>query len=255
MDAQDDASPWSMPRDIEASDVITGALPGRAYFSQLGIVRRKPARGDAPVSSSKSCSDKLALKQCTSLLASITSLFVEPANAYIDTLVLPLSQHNATATQRAFSSNGRMSSLAQMTWPGGYSFRPFHVAGTDIEFAYSRRSVKAGASQMTPSNLAVLWTASGLEESTLGGVRLGRKASDVKAASRGSRRRCWLDARELTARIDQAPDPRHQCLAARTYNEVKSHELLTNRRDVEADVRSKVLKGWIRNEGDSGFTV
>ena len=109
MAAQDDASPWPTPDYAPASAASSDAtLPGRAYFSQLGIVRRKPARGDAPPTLSKSCSDKIALKQSTSLLSSLAALLVDPKGAYIDTLVLPLSQYSSTACERAFAASGRM---------------------------------------------------------------------------------------------------------------------------------------------------
>lgn len=47
MAAQDDASPWtSSPSTLELSDVSHNhqypALQGRGYFSELGVVRRKP---------------------------------------------------------------------------------------------------------------------------------------------------------------------------------------------------------------------
>ncbi|KAH6854933.1 adenosine deaminase/editase [Chaetomium sp. MPI-CAGE-AT-0009] len=79
-------------------------LLGRGYFSHLGIVRRKPSRGDAPPSHSKSCSDKLALKQCTSLLSSLASLFVSPRGAYLASLVLPASQFSAAGCTRCFAA-------------------------------------------------------------------------------------------------------------------------------------------------------
>lgn len=127
MAAQEDDSPWQLPCSTSADKQpnpleAETALPGRAYFSQLGIVRRKPARGDAPPTLSKSCSDKIALKQCTSLLSSLASLLVHPANAYIDTLVLPESQYSAVACERAFSGTGRMKSLVGKQWNEGYAF-------------------------------------------------------------------------------------------------------------------------------------
>ncbi|KAG7291822.1 hypothetical protein NEMBOFW57_001843 [Staphylotrichum longicolle] len=79
-------------------------LLGRGHFTHLGIVRRKPARGDAPPTHSKSCSDKLALKQCASLLASLAALFVSPRGVYLTTLVLPESQYSARACRRCFSA-------------------------------------------------------------------------------------------------------------------------------------------------------
>lgn len=254
MAAQDDSSPWDVPPAAADSMSSQTELPGRAYFSQLGVVRRKPARGDAPPTLSKSCSDKLASKQCTSLLSSLSSLFVDPANAYIDTLVLPDSQHSSTACERAFSSNGRMSSVASKTWPGGYSFQPFNIETTDVEFEYSKRSVAARSGKTSASNLAAAWSLSGAEESIIGGVLQGRKPFSHKGASRMSRRQMWQSSHDLAAQLRKWPEIRNT-LSVSKYGNVKKGQLLAQRRQVKADVRSMALAGWIRNDGDSSFSI
>lgn len=224
MASQTDATPWAIPpsnhtpNPIKEPDTNTLLLPGRAYFSQLGIVRRKPSRSDAPPTLSKSCSDKLALHQCTSLLSSPTSLLVSPENAYINTLILPESQYSVSGCRRAFSDGrtpnddegdkgvavgqARMAPLAisdqenqdQQQFGGGYAFRPFKIKTTDLEFAFSRRSPTTTTTitpttpgpnptshpnKITPSNLATAYTASGRSETTLNGVLQGRKASSA----------------------------------------------------------------------------
>jgi len=200
MASQQDATPWAIPdKNIATTSASSRAsvssqqqqrqqppdlkeallLPGRAYFSQLGIVRRKPSRGDAPPTLSKSCSDKLSLHQCTSLFSSLTSLLVAPDHAYISTLVLPRSQYSAPGCRRAFSDGGqyeqneiqheiynehedwqgnpsqepRMASLKQIGgWGGGYKFHPFTVKTTDLEFAFSRRGLSPSPSpSISPS--------------------------------------------------------------------------------------------------------
>ncbi|KAI1635502.1 adenosine deaminase/editase [Biscogniauxia mediterranea] len=205
MSSQEDATPWSVPSPSPSpSPSLPPAappiphLPGRAYFSRLGIVRRKPSRGDAPATLSKSCSDKLALAQCASLLSSAAAVLVSPSHAYLATLVLPASQHVAGGCRRAFSARGRMGRLVEerekkkeeeeevgeeeegqspdnaavvvCCWPGGYAFRPFAVTTTGREFRFSRRSVAVRASNnnsgggggnITSSNLAVAWTSPG----------------------------------------------------------------------------------------------
>ncbi|KAI0384360.1 adenosine deaminase/editase [Hypomontagnella monticulosa] len=241
MAAQEDATPWELP-PISLSTVnpvpttsnagdTTISLPGRAFFSQLGVVRRKPARSDAPSTLSKSCSDKLALHQVTSLLSSVTTLLVNPRNVYLRTIVLPISRYDATSCRRAFSASepdGRMrglpSYLSPSPSPGSdeqaevetqrpYAFHPFTVETSSSEFVFSQRSVVSSTSpsiststsgtekdeeqkkdpKIVPSNLAAAWTLSGHEEATLGGVLQGRKqaAADTKGASFASRRRMW----------------------------------------------------------------
>src|SRR5579871_3827988 len=85
MQAQEDATPWELPQlpQGHSEGVLNSSaaeMKGRGHFSELGIVRRKPgkfnpsclcttltnflARSDAPLSLSKSCSDKLTLKFC-----------------------------------------------------------------------------------------------------------------------------------------------------------------------------------------------
>ncbi|KAI1149955.1 adenosine deaminase/editase [Nemania diffusa] len=259
MASQADATPWAIPtteqHEIPPSPSLAAPtqafpatdtpLPGRAYFSQLGIVRRKPSRGDAPPTLSKSCSDKLSLHQCTSLLSSVVSLLVSVDDAYLSTLILPTSQYSAAGCHRAFSDGrspdaadnasvqtARMAPFAIQTQPpsgqGRYAFRPLSVETTDLEFAFSRRSAAAAAAppcpspalpppshptrgpaiKRTPSNLSTALTASARLETTLNGVLQGRKASDAhpRGASFASRRRLWGLAVEVANLLAEAAD-------------------------------------------------
>ncbi|EGX95005.1 tRNA-specific adenosine deaminase [Cordyceps militaris CM01] len=252
MAAQEDASPWDAPAQADTAP----QLPGRAYFSQLGVVRRKPARSDAPPTLSKSCSDKLALKQCTSLLASLPSLFVDPGSAYLDTLVLPADQYSAAACRRAFSAAGRMRAVAaddEATMEGGYRFRPFAVATTTVQFAFSRRAVRARSDdRVAASNLAAAWAPSTGDESLLGGVVQGYRPFLPRGASRMARRSMWRECRALAARLPDWPALATQ-LAAETHGQVKQGPLLAARNRVKARAREVALPGWIRNTGDDTF--
>ncbi|OHE99385.1 adenosine-deaminase [Colletotrichum orchidophilum] len=279
MAAQEDASPWELrPSSSSPSSTNSPAprttdvetLPGRAYFSQLGIVRRKPARGDAPPTMSKSCSDKLALKQCTSLLASLISLLIHPGNAYISSLILPASEYSAAGCERAFSERGRMRALLDVPadatapgmprWSGGYRFSPFEVRTTTREFEFSKKSVRGriGAEKIAASNLAAAWTRDGgVDEGTMGGVLQGRRAFDVRGASLVSRRRMW----ELTAAIAERLEGEdvevghllRQALDVDTYGLVKGGEMLADRREVKKAIRRVALAGWVVNVGDEDF--
>ncbi|KAL7916179.1 adenosine deaminase/editase [Trichoderma velutinum] len=265
MAAQEDASPWELPSPTPDSTQSAisdsdSALPGRAYFSRLGIVRRKPARGDAPPTLSKSCSDKIALKQCTSLLSSLASLLVNPTNAYIETLVLPESQYSAAACERAFSATGRMKPVAGKQWAEGYSFRPFNVEATSVEFEFSKRAVQARSKVISASNLAATWSASGFEETILGGVLQGRKQFDIRGASKTSRRQMWIKSKGLSDQLSTSNAGRYKGLqehfsSANSYQDIKDGPLLAERRQVKTQVRQLALKGWYQNEGDSGFGI
>ncbi|CEJ90615.1 hypothetical protein VHEMI06384 [[Torrubiella] hemipterigena] len=248
MGAQDDETSWDLPQD-QPHD-----LPGRAYFSRLGIVRRKPARNDAPVTLSKSCSDKMSLKQFTSLLSSATEVVISPENAYIDTVVLPESQFSDVACQRAFSATGRLSALENRMWDTSHTFQPFTIATTTREFQYSKRSVSSRAAKISASNLAAVWTRAGLEESTINGIIQGRKLGTSKSASETSRRLMWAAA-ERAMRTLAPEDELHQELFSRDYESFKSNPVLDVRRRVKGDVWRLALTGWLRNEGDTSFSL
>lgn len=260
--AQEDPAPWEEPLSkqmMEKNGLSTGSsestpdlLPlGRAYFSLLGVVRRKPARADALPTLSKSCSDKLAAKQCTSLLSSVTSLLVSPENVYLTTLVLPDSQYSVKAIERCFSPQGRMA-RAQRRWDGGYVFRPFEVQTTGMEFDFSQRRGRREGTKYVASNLAALWTANGLVENIIGGVLQGRRQTDPKGGSAVSRRNMWALARyvaQQVAHIDEVIPGQG------TYKDLKDAEVLAERRQVKQDIREDALKGWVRNIGDEDFEM
>ncbi|KAG9258698.1 adenosine deaminase/editase, partial [Emericellopsis atlantica] len=249
MSSQTDATPWTDPGPGPIP-----LLPGRADFSQLGIVRRKPSRRDAPATLSKSCSDKLALKQCTSLISGLVSLLVSPRGAYIDTLTVPESQHTESGFRRAFSKDGRMKNLQNNIWSDDYAFRPFQIGTTSVEFAYSKRSVTHTAEKISPSPLATAWSASGIAENIVNGVIQGRKVGDPKGASRMCRQQMWLLAQSLADQCNNRPSLT-AALHGATYTHVKADALLQSRGQVIAITQLVALKGWIKNSGDTGFQL
>ncbi|KAM5379609.1 hypothetical protein ACJZ2D_003803 [Fusarium nematophilum] len=257
MAAQQDASPWQLPASPAEEPIANAenALAGRAYFSQLGVVRRKPGRGDAPPTLSKSCSDKLALKQCTSLLSSLTSVFIDPANAYIHSIVLPESQYSVSGCRRAFSVEGRMKPMAGKQWPGGFVFSEFLTETTVLEFEFSRRAVSARAEKISASNLAAAWSCSGVEETILGGVIQGRKPFNTKGASRTSRLSMWEAARDLAVSLGSASSGITSYLASGTYRDIKGGTLLSERRRVKENAQQTALAGWNKNDGGSSFQL
>lgn len=264
MDAQPDASPWETPlsaRMMERSGLATAAaaapelmMLGRACFSRLGVVRRKPARPDAPPTLSKSCSDKLALKQCTSLLGAAASLLVAPRAAYLASLVLPQDQFSAAACRRCFSPLGRMAAVvvdgSGGGWGGGYVFRPFEVRTTAVEFGFSRRGGPEGT-RYVASSLATAWTANGLAENIIGGVLQGRKQMDPRGGSKLDRQWIW----HLAVEVAEGVGMPEAVPADGTYEEMKEAEVLSVRRKVNEDVKAQALKGWVRNAGDEGHVL
>ncbi|KAI9054486.1 hypothetical protein LZ554_001644 [Drepanopeziza brunnea f. sp. 'monogermtubi'] len=258
MAAQEDSTPWELP-STTASDnspmTEPTVLHGRGYFSALGSVRRKPSRPDAPPTLSKSCSDKIALKQSTSLLSSITSLLVSPSNVYIHSLVLPTSQSSSVACTRAFSDSGRLSPLKGKEWAGGYSFRPFQILTTGTEFSCSRRQpLPAVGQKIVPSHTATSWTPTH-SDTLIGGRLQGRKQFSIQGASRVCKRRKWKLALDIAALASVQASAVERALRAETYAAVKQSHLLEARRLVKAHVRAAALKGWVRNAGGEDWGV
>jgi tRNA-specific adenosine deaminase 1 len=262
MDAQEDATPWtSAPEPVNAAQQTQGGSPsevtvlrGRSHFGHLGALRLKPSRPDAPPTLSKSCTDKLALLQCTSLLSSLTSLLVSPRNAYLTSLVLPQSQYVDTACLRAFSRSGRLSHISadmETRWSSsGYSFTPFSVQPTAREFTFSRRSVVPPEKPL-PCNLSAVSTPH-LQETLIGGVLQGRKQLDPRGASSISRRSVWKTVAEIAGVVGLPL--LMEAVRKQKYRDVKGSEALASRRLVKEDVRG-VLKGWVRNDGDDEFGI
>ncbi|QSZ36596.1 hypothetical protein DSL72_006476 [Monilinia vaccinii-corymbosi] len=205
MAAQEDATPWTLPRDAASPRDATSTktqLPGRANFQLLGRVRRKPSRPDAPPTLSKSCSDKLAAAQYTSLLSSITSLFISPQNIYLHSMILPETQYSEAGFARCFKTrlaavqhqHHREAGLAE----SGYSFHEMGIKTTGREFTYSRRYVSPECVAQMPeyvsSNVSTSWIngdgkAGG--ETLVNGALQGRKQFDLRGGSRVCRRRGW----------------------------------------------------------------
>ncbi|GFG21657.1 tRNA-specific adenosine deaminase 1 [Aspergillus udagawae] len=183
MAAQDDPSPWEVAPGPERTESPgPELLDGRGYFSRLGIVRRKPARADAEATLSKSCSDKLALRQVSSLLSYEASLLVAPTrNAYIEGLILPEEEISRVGFERCFSASGRMKTLTGRFWPAqvdsvvqyGYGFYPFRVLSVPsdlIETIWPFRKPKPTSTEATPptqtppkknkpGNVSAVWVA------------------------------------------------------------------------------------------------
>ncbi|KAL8831550.1 MAG: hypothetical protein Q9170_005251 [Blastenia crenularia] len=245
METQADPTPW--PID-PATKSLPNSLRGRGSFAELGIVRRKPARADSHQTLSKSCSDKLALKQCTSLLSSCTSLLINPANAYLDSLILPRSQYVKRDCDRSFGPDGRMKPITRQQWPGGYSFRPFKVRTTDHEFAYSRRSKPASSRELRTSNVAGVYHPH-LQEALVSGRLQGRQKTDPRAASAICSMRIWVMALRVLAALG-TPRLLQQVSESSHIRQWKESALFIDRQRVKADVRTKALQGWIRNEVD-----
>ncbi|KAH0290001.1 adenosine-deaminase domain-containing protein, partial [Aureobasidium sp. EXF-3399] len=246
MAQQDDQSPWTSTSVAEPDDLF-----GRGYFGTLGVVRRKPARPDAPPTWSKSCSDKLALKQYTSVLSAVSSLLIHPENAYIHTLVMPRSQVVPEACDRAFGLNGRLSALQHIS-SGRFAFRPFTIRPTTREFAFSRRIADPSTTSIVPSNISSL-TYGPKQETLINGSLQGRKQGDPRGASAVSRRSMWALALRTAALLAQPA--LIAALDVKSYADVKRSKLLADREAAKHTARDTSLRGWKRNVGDDEWSL
>ncbi len=243
---------YALARYMAVGTFLTSASSERSHVSMFQKPLTKSdraARSDAPRTLSKSCSDKIALKLCTSLLSSLASLLISPTNAYLHTVVLPSSQHSGTACARAFGPEGRLEPLSGRHWPGGYSYRPFATTITDVEFERSRRSAPA-STPLIASNISALYTPH-VQQSLIGGRLAGRRAIDARSASAVSRRNMWASTARVVGLLETASIARAMTGGeGKSYSGLKADSLLAYRRKVKTDAIISALKGWSRNSSD-----
>lgn len=78
----------------------TEPLRGRSNMYQVGRVRTKPGRVDSRISLSKSCSDKLTVKQSTGITNTVVHTLIEPI--FLTYLVVPEKKINMQSMERCF---------------------------------------------------------------------------------------------------------------------------------------------------------
>lgn len=96
MNELEDKVPWpeGKRRKVEV-------LRGRGFIGRLGVVRTKPGRPDAPISLSKSCSDKLCLRQLVGLTSATTAALF-PQNVFLSYLVMEGHKFDCDDAERCF---------------------------------------------------------------------------------------------------------------------------------------------------------
>jgi tRNA-specific adenosine deaminase 1 len=258
-----DVEPWD--READGKEV----LQGRGYFSALGEVRRKPSRRDAEATMSKSCTDKLTLKQVTSILCFPASLIIAPTeNAYLSGLIVPSTRYSEEGFRRAFGQSGRLASMSTWHLPPCFQFHPFVTETLPPHFEpfpfaktiTAQPSVKAG-------NVSAVFIKSlqeidvDLNETILRGVRQGHRpfADDPKKASVVCRLRLWEPVRSLVDLIQgEESIPAHirkgllHTRASASYEELKASHLNAHRRAAKETV-TRSLGKWPKNSGDDAW--
>jgi tRNA-specific adenosine deaminase 1 len=264
----EDALPW-VDTSSNPAETPSPLLQGRGYFSQLGAVRRKPARGDAEATMSKSCTDKLAMKQFTSLLSFPADLFIESKpNAFIKSFIVYQDQYDAVGYERAFGTSGRLVSVAE----NAHTFDVLRLSAPFPRFPFDKRS-QAGSPKA--SNVSCVWVRGASESSQhlievlLNGVKQGYKQFEERTGKQSAicRRQMWhlgqrvcslaLVDKELSCG-DVAVGPVLKeiqgSLGTDTYKTAKSHSLRLTRQQLK-EKATRILGGWATNTGDDDWSA
>ena len=195
------------------------------------------------------------------MLSGLASLLISPKNAYLHTLIIPEYQYRSEACERAFGKTGRMNPIATRIWRGNYSFSPFDVKTTKLEFDHSRRAAEESAitasgvskASIKTSNVSAAWaretTNSGRasrdqgREALVNGVLQGRRQGEPTGASRLSRKLMWQAVAAAASHLVSYPALR-EVTDSSSFQILKRSELLRDRMVVKHEVTQEALKGW-----------
>ena len=260
-----DVEPWN--KTAGGQDV----LQGRGCFSALGEVRRKPSRRDAEATLSKSCTDKLTVKQVTSILCFPANLIIAPTEtAYLSGLIVPSTRYSEEGFRRAFGPDGRMASLQTWQLPQYGRCKSFQIAMVPPDFE-PFPFAKTGKAQhfLKAGNVSAVFIRSVHEsdrdiiETILGGVKQGHRPfeNDPKRSSVICRQKLWGLVRsiiDLVQEDERVPADRRQELSRTkgvpTYGELKASDLNAHRRTAK-EIVSRNLGKWPKNSGDEDWSL
>lgn len=265
-----DITPW--PTTTTVQDASVPPLPpGRGCFSNLGALRRKPARADAEISMSKSCTDKLMLKQFAGLLGFPANLFIEPSSeTFLKRMVVYEDRWNKKGYSRAFGADGRLTGIAptiQQEYPHRIRFFEVETLPSDFRrFEFEKAAEGSDGNKSRASNISALWVAgsevsAGVVEVILNGVKQGFKQFDDRER-KGSvvcRRNMAQEGLKIATRLKERFDYIGYTSATTEgasicYSELKSQHA----RSGTALLKEKVLDGlggWPRKDHEDNFDV
>ncbi|KAL6950235.1 hypothetical protein ACO0QE_000911 [Hanseniaspora vineae] len=140
---------------------VKTVLRGRFNYSRKGIVRTKPGRADSNTSLSKSCSDKLCMKQVTSLNNAIT-YFLLDSPVYLSGIVIPnLNDSKIKALKKSFQR------------PGKFIVRPVEFSTTNLLFQDRKLEEEQTPSVMSGIMLFLQKSKPPKQEAILNGIKNG----------------------------------------------------------------------------------
>lgn len=229
-------SDHSSSSSITSSNSSTSqVVRGRDHFHQVGLVRTKPGRRDSPITLSKSCTDKLTLRQYTSVLLGPLATLINPQGFYLSSLVIPESQYNQLDLERAF----RLRIGEDQYKHDHYTLQLFDHRTTDIEFVHSKRYLQSQNpnTEIVPCLQSIVYIQGQQPEVILGGVRMGSKPFTGKGQSLICRKSITTKVLELSA---------NKIIIKDTYVTWKSNK---QRKHVKNHVYKK-LGNWINTQID-----
>lgn len=257
----------AIPWPIAVSDTEPGLL-GRGNFSILGAVRRKPARADAEPSLSKSCTDKLALKQFTSVLSFPMDHFIEHShNNFLQSLIVYSDQYSAAGYTRAFGTSGRLSPIARK-YGGKARFFDIKVLPPSFKsFPFSKSC--SSDNRFKTSNISAIYiqdpqatSITGCVEVLLNGVKQGFKQLEHRPLkqSKVCRRAMWRAGMEVLSQLCDKYETNRKDkdlyilysetnLRSSCYLEAKGEG---ERRMLKMEI-IQALGGWIKNDREDNW--
>ncbi len=265
-----DIRPW--PTKAGTHTTEGQSLPlGRSFFSNLGALRRKPARADAEISMSKSCTDKLMLKQFTSILSFSSGLLIQNSpEAFLKRVVVYEDQYSEKGYTRAFDLDGRLQAVFAADDTGMCAAaRLFEVCTLPSAFRRFEFEKQRGAQETITkkkaSNIATLWIAGGagpgnhaVLEVLVNGVKQGFKQFDERER-KGSvtcRRNLVMKATELQKLLQRkgsaAPELGDDMPCS--YSKLKSSASKEHRSNLKELVLDR-LGGWPKEYPKDDFNV
>lgn len=201
-------------------------LRGRSNFHDVGLVRTKPGRLDSKVSYSKSCSDKLALKQYTGVLNAVLSLLIEPI--HLDYLVLHSAKFSAADFCRCFDT--RLASAP-----------PFPLRSLPFAKCMFAHSKQPGRVPLPSSTVYSPVTMKGhvITNGVKNGGFVKNKKPKPSAYSHVCRRSLWMQARALLPDYD-------------SYSTLKASN---SARQALKEAGRSLLGSWPRSTCDDFFSI
>ena len=264
---EEDGEAWPEPASTAPQ------MHGRGYFSVLGAVRRKPSRGDAEATLSKSCTDKLAVKQITSCLSFPTTLFLQKTpNTYLQSIILPADKYDDEAFARAFGPRGRLHQRIRTgtCTPPDIHYFEIETTPTDtMRFPFEKLTSMEENAPTKAGNVSALWIKRRCEELCINetlvkGVKQGSKQfseSEFKMSA-VCRKRMWQQGHRL---MDVLRDKQEGLALDGDYMSLLGDALMSRRyRDAKGGTLGKeraaaktyamgLLQGWERNTGDDDW--